>query len=240
MKELAKKMSPEKHLDENGFEAAFFDTHFLKYQRNRRLPHWEQDSVFYFITFRLWDSIPSEISKSIKHERELWHKKNKIVSKNDFALLNFEKRNEYYRLFSKRIKDLLDSGFGLCFLDKPKTNMIVENALKHFDNERYILDSWVIMSNHVHVLVRLLGDWTLDSVTHSWKSFSKEINKALKRSGQVWMHESFDHIIRNLDQLKKIRQYIKDNPIKFGKETASETLTIQHNHLGCERTKRKL
>jgi len=76
------------------------------------------------------------------------------------------------------------------------------------------------MSNHVHVLVKPLGNYSITDILHSWKSYTaNEINKLLERKGQVWMHESYDHIVRNEKAFEAIRQYIRNNP--KGKSTSS-------------------
>ncbi len=194
-------------------DTIYFDYESLTDQRKRNLPHWEQDEVTYFVNFRLWDSIPSEIAENIRNEREEWKRNNKIDNEEDLQQLNIEKRKEYYRLFSKRIDDLLDNGHGSCILKNPDISIIVEEALEHFNGERYQIDHWVIMPNHVHVIVKPINNWTLSKITHSWKSFTaNEINKVLERDGQLWMHESFDHIVRSPEQLQRLRKYIAENP----------------------------
>jgi len=86
---------------------------------------------------------------------------------------------------------------------------IIEKALHHFDGERYFLDKFVVMPNHVHVIAIPKGKWTLSEITHSWKSYTaNELNKETGKSGPVWMSESFDHIIRSPEQLERIRRYI--------------------------------
>jgi len=175
----------------------------------RNLPHWHQKGKVYFVTFRLYDSIPQEIAEKIKRERHNWFEKNKIDNMTDLHNLPLEKRIEYYRLFSKRYDRLLDNGYGSCILADKKCRQIVEDTLKHFDNERYYLDKYVIMPNHVHVILIPKGEWTLSNILHSWKSFSaNEINKRINRTRELWMHESFDHIIRSAQQMEKIRVYI--------------------------------
>jgi putative DNA methylase len=62
-----------------------------------------------------------------------------------------------------------------------------------------------------------LGGNKLSDILHSWKSYTaSEINKRLGRTGQFWMRESFDHIVRNQKSFSKIKEYIKNNPIKAG------------------------
>jgi len=181
------------------------------------LPHWQQKNVWYFITFRLADSIPEHAKEKIKAEREMWLKKHKDK---DLSLLSKEEKIEYFRLFTKRIEELLDSGYGECILKDSKVSKIVADALLHFNNERYILDEWVIMPNHVHVLVKPIGNYSITDILHSWKSYTaNEINKLLGRKGQVWMHESYDHIVRNEKAFEAIRKYIRNNP--KGKSTTS-------------------
>ena len=181
--------------------------------KQRNLPHWQQKGTAYFVTFRLYDSIPQEVSESIKRERKQWLEANKISNPSEVKILNQHTKNEYYRLFSKRYDDLLDNGHGLCILGKKECKQIVEKALNYFNGERYYLDKFVVMPNHVHVIVIPMGEWTLSKITHSWKSFTaNELNKLTNQRGPVWMSESFDHIIRSQDQLERIRQYIEDNP----------------------------
>ena len=71
------------------------------------------------------------------------------------------------------------------------------------------------MPNHVHVLVRPIGEHTLSQILHSWKSFAaKQINAALGRDGKVWQDESFDNIVRDEAALEKFSFYIQENPAR--------------------------
>jgi DNA polymerase-3 subunit alpha len=93
----------------------------------------------------------------------------------------------------------------------------VENALRHFDGDRYLLGGYVIMPNHVHILVRPAMEHKLPDILQSWKSFTaKEANKLLGRTGEFWQPESFDHIVRSEQQLEKFSRYIEENPVKTG------------------------
>ncbi|HDP76213.1 MAG TPA: hypothetical protein ENN49_10200 [Bacteroidales bacterium] len=176
------------------------------------LPHWQQENVWYFVTFRLADSIPTEVAEQIKVEREIWLKNN---SKNPNSEYSKEQLKEYNRLFSDRVEKLLNDYHGSCILKNKEIANIVKNAIENFNNQRYLLDEWVIMPNHVHILVKPLAENKLSDILHSWKSFTaNEINKALNKKGQVWMHESYDHIVRNERAFRAIRNYIRQNPVK--------------------------
>jgi REP element-mobilizing transposase RayT len=171
----------------------------------RRLPHWRQAGVTYFVTFRLRDSLPRQLA-ALNEEKKRWLAMN-LPPHNENQI------KEYHRNFSESIQAWLDAGYGACVLAQPEIRRLVECVLNFFSGQRYELGEYVVMPNHVHVLVRPLADYHLDRILHSWKSFSsKQINKITKANGPVWHRESFDHIVRSPAQLARIELYIRDNP----------------------------
>jgi len=120
---------------------------------------------------------------------------------------------EFHRLFSHAIDRWLDSGAGSCLLKDPECALIVAHTLLHFDGDRCHILAFVVMPNHVHVLIIENPDWTLDSLIQSWKRHSaREINKRLGTSGSVWMKDYFDRIVRSEGHLLKALDYIRQNP----------------------------
>ena len=175
----------------------------------RHLPHWKQNGVTYFVTFRLADSLPQSRLQQWKDERERW------LSLHPRPWSDEEKRS--YAAFYQRIEAWLDAGMGSCMLAEKDGGALVASALRHFDGERYVLDQFVVMPNHVHVLVRAGDAKDLSKHLHSWKSYTAhQLNKRLKRSGTVWQDESFDHIVRSVPHLEHFRIYIEENPRKAG------------------------
>jgi leucyl-tRNA synthetase len=176
----------------------------------RNLPHWEQDSKYYFVTWRLADSIPADVMKGWNLEADAW-------LTNHRQPLPAEEQEEFHRVFSNRIEEALDAGKGSCLLSDPDVASLVESALKHFDGDRYDLSAFVVMPNHVHVLFRLKVGQDLSKTLHSWKSFSAhEINKALNRQGAVWQEEYFDRLVRDGGHFAKLADYIVNNPRRAG------------------------
>jgi Rad3-related DNA helicase/REP element-mobilizing transposase RayT len=174
------------------------------------LPHWSQEGCTYFVTFRLGDSIPQEKLRQWERERNAWLKEHpEPHSESDLR--------EYHEQFTERFHHWLDAGAGECWLRRPAISEIVEKALRFFDRERYSLGHFVIMPNHVHVLVRPVQGHMLHEILQAWKSFTAhKINEALERSGRFWQEESFDCIVRNEAQLTKFGFYIHENPAKAG------------------------
>jgi REP element-mobilizing transposase RayT len=115
----------------------------------------------------------------------------------------------------RRIQVALDHGHGSNCLAKREIGDLVERALLHFDDQRYRLQAWVIMPNHVHVLVTLTNRHPLTSVMHSWKSFTaKQANALLNRTGAFWAPEYFDRAIRDEKHYDNSIAYIAMNPVK--------------------------
>jgi len=186
------------------------------------LPHWYQPGVTYFITFRTEDSIPAEVAKAWRWRRDDWLRRHGVDSLREgwqsvFHRLPLEEQQEYHETFSREYLDCLDRGHGACALMAPETARIVADSLAHFDGQRYHLGDFVVMPNHVHLLVALLGDTEVESQCWSWKKFTAtRINQRLNRTGRFWQEESFDHLVRSPEQFDAICRYVADNPAKAG------------------------
>ena len=176
-------------------------------QTRRRLPHWEQQGATFFITFRLADAVPQKLLRQWKEELETWRKFHPEP-------WDASTKYEYQKRFHDAREAWLDQGHGECILRRPQIAATIANSLRHFDGDRYALDSFVVMPNHVHVLVRPHESHSLSEILHSWKSFSaKEINKLRERSGAVWQDENYDRMVRDFAELERYRDYIKENPV---------------------------
>ena len=93
----------------------------------------------------------------------------------------------------------------------------MEDALLHFDDQRYRLIAWCVMPNHVHVLIETWKRWPLASVLHSWKSYTAHAaNQILGRSGDFWFREYFDRFIREDRHFANAVKYIEENPVMAG------------------------
>ncbi len=154
------------------------------------LPHCDAPTL-QMITYRLVDSLPLEVVERLLRE----------VSD------EVERR--------RQTDEHLDRGYGKCLLRRPEVASVVERGWCHFDSKRYDLRAWVIMPNHVHLLIDLYPNCSLSAVVGSWKSYtSKEINRVLGRSGSVWGEDYWDRFIRNGRHLAAAVTYIHENPVK--------------------------
>ncbi len=187
----------------------------------RELPHWRQGGATHFVTFRLADAVPADLQRQWREELETWLKFHPEP-------WDTKTKHEYQLRFREERERWLDRGHGECLLRRTEAREIVANALRHFDGDRYTLDSWVIMPNHVHAILQPAAGHELSGILHSWKSFaSKRINELLGRSGTLWQDENFDRVVRDLDELERTRTYLRSNPEKAGSSEGEFTLADQ-------------
>lgn len=87
-------------------------------------------------------------------------------------------------------------------------------AEREGDAGRYFLSDYVVMPNHVHVLVAFPAEEAMLNQCESWKHYTAQrINKILRRRGRFWQQDAFDHLVRSPEEFERLRQYIADNPV---------------------------
>ncbi|MBU2508330.1 MAG: hypothetical protein KJ799_16660 [Bacteroidetes bacterium] len=73
------------------------------------------------------------------------------------------------------------------------------------------------IENDLHVKRTDCSHYILTFILRSLKWYTAiECNKLLNRSGAFWQHESYDHVVRDEKELKRIVKYILLNPVKAG------------------------
>jgi len=160
----------------------------------RRLPHWHPEGVWIFLTWRLHDSLP-------RHE-DLNPMAQNVTEGQRFVALD-------------RRMDLAPTG-PVWLKDARVAACVVEALFKAERWKMYDLHSWVIMSNHVHVLLNPLKPiW---KITRAVKNVSaRDANHVLGRTGNsFWQDESYDHWVRDSQEFNRIVRYIEANPVRAG------------------------
>ena len=172
---------------------------------HRNLPHLAQNNVIYFLTFRLHDSIPQFKLQQWTVQLRQWRNENPLphTPEQVEALAN---------LGYRRIERSLDRSDGACLLRDPSAQQIVANCLEYRDGQDYFLGDYIVMPNHVHLLLQVAAPHDLKDIEKTWYGVTTHrINKALHRQGTLWQSEPFDHIVRDEQSLRRIRRYIQDN-----------------------------
>lgn len=97
----------------------------------------------------------------------------------------------------------------------PDERSLVRSTLLHFQDVRYQLAAFVVMDDHVHVLVQLKEGFALEKIVQSWKSYTAHqfVATAL-RAKPIWQREYFDRIMRDEAEFTEKYRYILANPVR--------------------------
>ena len=164
------------------------------------LPHFDVPGLIQTLTFRLNDALPTTVLKAFEAESG-----------------DLDDKTEKEKRRRLKIEAYLDAGHGSCLLRDSAAAGIVQDALLHFDTERYRLIAWCIMPNHVHVIIGCFPGHPLARVLHSWKSFTAHaINQAFHSTGALWQKEYHDRFIRDAPHFQRALHYLEQNPVKAG------------------------
>jgi REP element-mobilizing transposase RayT len=192
----------------------------------------------FFVTYRLNGTLPVEVIERLKQERE---KELKVIAGYDNSAVRKEKYKSYQSQYFSKFDKLLDgAGYGPTWLKDDKAAQIVKDTMHYFDKKSYDLICYTIMSNHVHQVftpivsqnvtrsetsgnkvTRVDGNeanaslYIVSKILQDLKSKTAlKCNKILNRSGIFWQHESYDHVVRDDNELKRIVNYVLNNPVK--------------------------
>jgi len=157
----------------------------------RRLPHFQPDDAYLFVTWRLHGSLPA------KQPQVVYATPGHAFVAQDRAL---------------------DRALGSQWLSDSRVAKAVAEAILAGASEKrfYELTAWAIMPNHVHLLV--LPKVPLPQITQWIKgSTARAANLLLGRAGKTfWQRESYDHWARNAGQRDRMAAYIENNPVSAG------------------------
>ncbi len=171
--------------------------HYLHMQHRRYLPHIYVIGAPLFVTFRLHGSLPP--GRHFEDKR--------LTAGQQFLCLD----------------QLLDRGtFGPLYLKIPAIAEIVVRAIHRGAASDYTLHAWVVMPNHVHLLMTVLND--VSNALQKLKGVAAmEANQNLGlRGNPFWQRESYDRLVRDEAEFRRVKNYILQNPVKAGLAPSSE------------------
>ena len=107
---------------------------------------------------------------------------------------------------------------GPRYLQQPAIADMIVEVIHHIAQNihRCTLHAFVVMPNHVHLLVT--PDVPLPQITRTLKTCSaKRANEILSLTGTpFWQNETYDHLVRDSPSATRIHQYIEQNPVRAG------------------------
>lgn len=201
----------------------------IKTEYLRNLPHLQYVGASFFVTFRLKGSLPATVVQQLIADRD---RAIQILNEQSATNLTDELYREQKRYFA-RIERTLDAcQHGPDWLKRPDISSVVINRIRTADGKAYELLAYCIMPNHVHLVVDTANQLdgiqleevvTPDNYQQLYKTVGLikggsafEVNRLLNRKGPFWQSESYDHYVRDAAELKRIINYVLQNPVKAG------------------------
>jgi putative transposase len=203
--------------------------------RRRNLPHWDIEGKAIFITACLEGSISSVgLSRIRRYRTEL------DDAPLPDGLNDDESEHEKHKRLFGFVDELLDQQSPVQHLTDSRQADVVQNAFLHFADERYQLFAFVVMPSHHHWLFLPDEQWCLnvaelsrrdggerrsprEMISHSIQSFTgTTCNRIRGVAGGYWQTETFDHWVRDEEELLGVLNYIENNPVKAGLVTRPE------------------
>jgi putative transposase len=203
--------------------------------RRRHLPHWDVDGGTYFVTVCLQGSVPAAGLRELRQYRSELDARPRPASVGE---AEWERRKD--KLVFARLDEMLDTRPAVRHLQDPDLASVVRDALYHFAEARYRLISYVVMPSHLHWVFHPMPNWceTLppgrtarEVIMHGLKSYTaRECNRLLGQTGPFWQQESYDHWVRDDDELARIIEYIALNPVRAGLVTSAADYVFSSAH----------
>ena len=191
-----------------------------RFSYRRNLPHFQPEHATLFITFRLAGSMPDAALQDLaeEYQQALTALQEQPESAQHNRALYLEQRRAFGRWDA--VLDAIHNSPR--WLQETRIAQLVADSLHYRHGRVYDLHAFCIMPNHVHVIFAPLAktDGTfhsLASIMHSLKGYTgHEANQLLSREGDFWQHESYDHVVRDLEEYWRIVAYVLNNPVKAG------------------------
>jgi hypothetical protein len=120
---------------------------------HRNLPHWQPPGTAIFLTCRLYGSLPENVIRQLNKAQGLVDRE-KEKAKASAEKIAELKLNQSKKLFAKLDAILDRAESGPRWLGKTEVAALVEDALLRRYAELYRLWAYVVMVNHLHLLLR--------------------------------------------------------------------------------------
>ena len=116
------------------------------------------------------------------------------------------------------ITKCMNRSIGISLADKPISTLICEAILHRKRTEVWHLLSFVLMPDHLHLLIALGEKESLSKAVASFSQItSSKINALMNREGSVWQHGFYEHYVRkSVEKCPALMEYIHQNPVRKG------------------------
>jgi putative transposase len=105
---------------------------------------------------------------------------------------------------------------------------------------KFELHDFVIMPDHVHLLIEVSNDMTIEKAMQLIKGrFSHRLSHELGYKGEVWQRGFTEEQVMNRESFEMHREYITQNPVKAGMVTSADDFPFCYRYLAAKKAEAK-
>jgi putative transposase len=131
-----------------------------------------------------------------------------------------------------------NTSMGRRLLQSERNAMLLVDVLRlNVAARKFQLHEFVIMPDHLHLLMTLPGDTTMEKAMQLIKGrFSYRLKKEFGYQGEVWPRGFSEVRISDGQSFMEHREYIVQNPVKAGLVDTAEQYPYSYTYLAKQKT----
>jgi REP element-mobilizing transposase RayT len=104
------------------------------------------------------------------------------------------------------------------FSDRCNPADVIKESIEYLEDQRkWKCIGYVIMPDHLHLVIQLRGEMSLSDLMASFSKYTaRKINQLLGNKGSLWQEGFFDHALRGEKTCKAYLEYMRQNPCRAG------------------------
>ena len=117
--------------------------------------------------------------------------------------------------------------------------LLVDVLRSYVAMRKFVLHDFVIMPDHVHLLMKVHGDMTIEKAMQLIKGgFSYRLKRECQFLGEVWQRGFSEMRADEEENFLRYREYIAQNPVKAGLADSTEQYPYCHSYLAKKKASR--
>src|SRR6266542_3526727 len=128
---------------------------------------------------------------------------------------------------------------GRALLQSERNELLFIDVLRSYVAARkFRLHDFVVMPNHVHLLLTVGGDMTIEKAMQFIKGgFSYRLKKEYGYTGEVWQRGFSEVRVENGESFLRHQEYIAENPVKAGLVDSPEEFPYSYTYLARRKSR---
>jgi len=118
--------------------------------------------------------------------------------------------------------------------------LLIDVLRSHVAERRFELHDFVIMPDHLHLLLTVFDEITIERAMQLVKGrFSYRLSHEFGHKGEVWQRGFTEEQVMNRESFERHREYIAQNPVKAGLVASADQFPFCFRYLAKRKAEAK-